>query len=51
MLVCVEPDYLGPHLSDNFNEADFEKLLHSFRNQETLHTRYVLMILNRAIEN
>ena len=50
MLVCEEPDYLGPHLSDNFNEADFEKLLHSFRNQETLHTRYVLMILNRAIE-
>ncbi len=48
--IKIEPDYTGPHLSDQFNEADFEKLLHSFRNEEILHSRYVLMILNKAID-
>lgn len=48
--IKIEPDYMGPHLSDTFNEADFEKLLHSFRNNEILHTRYVLMILDKAID-
>ena len=47
--IKIEPNYMGPHLSENFNEADFEKLLHSFRNNEILHTRYAVMILNKAI--
>ena len=47
--IKIEPNYTGPHLSENFNESDFEKLLHSFRNNEILHTRYAVMILNKAI--
>ena len=47
--IKIEPNYTGPHISENFNENDFEKLLHSFRNNETLHTRYAVMILNKAI--
>jgi len=47
--IKIEPDYTGPHLSESFNEADFEKLLHSFRNNEILHTRYAIMILNKAL--
>lgn len=47
--IKIEPNYTGPHISENFNEADFEKLLHSFRNNEILHTRYAIMILNKAI--
>jgi hypothetical protein len=49
--IKIEPNYTGPHLSENFNEADFEKLLHSFRNNEILHTRYVIMILNKALSS
>jgi hypothetical protein len=48
--IKIEPNYTGPHLNENFNEADFKKLLHAFRNNEILHTRYVLMILNKAID-
>lgn len=48
--IKIEPNYTGPHLSENFNEADFQRLLHSFRNNEILHTRYAVMILNKAIK-
>lgn len=47
--IKIEPSYTGPHLSATFNEADFKKLLYSFKNNEILHTKYVLMILNNAI--
>ncbi len=47
--IKIEPSYIGPHLSDVFNEVDFRKLLHSFKNNEVLHTKYVLMILNKGI--
>lgn len=49
--IKIEPTYRGVHLSDVFNEDDFVKLLDSFRQGETLHTRYALLILNKAIEH
>jgi hypothetical protein len=48
--IKIEADYKGVHLSPEFNEADFVKLLESFRASQTLHTRYALLIVNRAIE-
>jgi serine/threonine-protein phosphatase with EF-hand domain len=48
--IKIEADYKGIHLSPEFNEADFVKLLESFHTSQTLHTRYALLILNRAIE-
>ena len=47
--IIIEPTYEGIHLSENFNEPDFVNLLRSFKNQEILHSKYVLMILNKAI--
>lgn len=47
--IKIEPSYTGPHLTNTFNETDFRKLLHSFKNNEILHTKYVLMILNKGI--
>lgn len=49
--IKIEPSYTGPHLSSTFNEQDFRKLLHSFKNNEILHTKYVLMILNKGIRH
>jgi hypothetical protein len=48
--IKIEPTYKGPHLSEEFNETDFVKLLEAFHNNETLHTRYALLILNKAID-
>ena len=48
--IKIEANYTGPHLSNAFNESDFKKLLHSFKNNEILHTKYVLMILNKGIK-
>ena len=47
--IIIEPTYTGIHLNEEFNEEDFVKMLQSFKNQEILHTKYVLMILNKAI--
>jgi hypothetical protein len=47
--IQIEPSYTGPHLSKDFNEVDFRKLLHSFKNNQVLHTKYVLMVLNKGI--
>lgn len=49
--IKIEPEYAGIHLSEDFNEVDFENLLISFKNNQTLHTRYAIMILNRAIDH
>lgn len=48
--IKIEANYTGLHLSDSFNEDEFQKLISSFRNNEVLHTRYALLILNKAIE-
>ena len=48
--IKIETDYKGVHLSEEFNETDFVKLLDSFHTGQTLHTKYSLLILNKAIE-
>ena len=49
--IRVEADYEGVHLdAPLFNEADFLRLIDSFGQQQILHTRYALTILNRAID-
>lgn len=48
--IKIESNYTGIHLSEEFNQDDFEKLVNSFRNEQILHTRYVIMILNKAID-
>ena len=49
--IKIEANYQGPHLSDQFNRDDFHKLLNSFKNNQILHTKYAIMILNKAIES
>lgn len=48
--ILIEPGYTGVHLSNEFNSSDFEKLVNSFRKEKILHSKYALMILNRAID-
>jgi serine/threonine-protein phosphatase with EF-hand domain len=48
--IKIESEYDGLHLSSTFNETDFKSLLNSFKNKEILHTRYVVMILNQALD-
>lgn len=48
--IKIEPDYTGMHLSENFSQEEFERLIESFKRGQTLHTRYALIILNKAIE-
>lgn len=49
--VRIEADYTGVHLADTFNQKDFEKMLASFKSNQVLHTKYALMILNKATES
>lgn len=46
--IKIEADYSGLRLSEKFSEEEFQKLLKSFKEGQTLHTAYALMILNKA---
>lgn len=48
--IKIEPDYTGMHLTEPFNQEDFERLLNEYKSGKTLHTVYALMIINSAIE-
>jgi hypothetical protein len=49
--IKIESNYAGPHLKDQFNEEDFKKLLSAFHNNNVLHTKYALLIINKAIDH
>jgi serine/threonine-protein phosphatase with EF-hand domain len=48
-LIQVEDDYDGVHLNDTFNEQDFKDLIKSFKSNKILHSKYALLILNKAV--
>lgn len=46
----VEASYTGLHLTENYREDDFYKMIDEFRNHRIIHAKYALKIINDALE-
>ncbi|CAF0811670.1 unnamed protein product [Brachionus calyciflorus] len=46
----VETSYSGTHLSRNYELGDFYRMIESFRNNQRLHAKYALQIIEDAIQ-
>ncbi|CAF1124254.1 unnamed protein product [Rotaria sp. Silwood1] len=47
-IVTIEPSYKGPHIQLPINKGHLESLILAFQQGETLHARYVLLILHEV---
>jgi hypothetical protein len=47
--ISIESDYTGPVVSEAFTQSEFKDLLKRFKNNEILHAKYALIILNKGI--
>jgi hypothetical protein len=46
----IESSYTGMHLSDEYKESDFLKLVNEFQNNRMLHAKYSLQIVSEALK-